>query len=143
MDEIEKIKETFAKKLNHYMEMHQLNQVDISKIAGVSQQSVSNWLSKKLLPRMGVIEKLANHFGISKTDLLEENNQEEEMQAFYSKATPQQKANMQKRTLDNVKGFFDEATYNLLVNYLNCNDKGKELANDRLVELVKLYPKED
>ena len=36
------------------------------------QQSVSNWLNAKLMPRMGIIEILAEYFKILKSDLLEE-----------------------------------------------------------------------
>lgn len=72
MSDTDKIKKTFASNLKFYMEDYELNQSDISKIAGVSKQSVSYWLNEKLLPRMGVIEKLAEHFHILKSDLLED-----------------------------------------------------------------------
>lgn len=72
MNDIEKIKKTFAENLKFYMTDNGLNQSDISKIAGVSKQSVSNWLNERLLPRMGAIEKLADHFHILKSDLLED-----------------------------------------------------------------------
>lgn len=70
----ENTKEVFSKNLKRYMELHNLTQVDISSIVGVSQQSVSYWLNGKLLPRMGVIEKLAEYFKIMKSDLLEEHS---------------------------------------------------------------------
>lgn len=75
MNDTDNIKKTFAKNLRFYMDDYDLNQSDISKIAGVSKQSVSYWLNEKLLPRMGVIEKLADHFHILKSDLLEEKNE--------------------------------------------------------------------
>ncbi len=75
MNDTDNIKKTFAKNLRFYMEDYGLNQSDISKITGVSKQSVSYWLNEKLLPRMGIIEKLADHFHILKSDLLEEKNE--------------------------------------------------------------------
>lgn len=70
----DEIKVVFSNNLKRYMALHNLNQNDIAKITGVSQQSVSNWLNNRLMPRMGVIEKLANHFNILKSDLLEDKN---------------------------------------------------------------------
>ena len=72
MSDSEKTKKIFAKNLLKYMERHNLNQTDISEITGVSQQSVSNWLNAKLMPRMVIIEILAEYFKILKSDLLEE-----------------------------------------------------------------------
>ena len=43
MSEAEKTKKIFASNLLKYMEIHNLNQTDVSEITGVSQQSVSNW----------------------------------------------------------------------------------------------------
>lgn len=64
-------KAIFSKNLEKYMKKHDLNQEEIAKITGVSQSSVSLWLSGKTIPRMGVIETLANRFKIMKSELLE------------------------------------------------------------------------
>lgn len=68
----EKVKIIFSNNLKKYMKMINVNQNDIAKITGVSQQSVSNWINRKQIPRMGIIEKLADYFGILKSDLLED-----------------------------------------------------------------------
>lgn len=78
MNNDEKAKEVFAKNLKYYMELYNLNQSELSKIANVSQQSVSYWLNAKLMPRVGAIEKLSNHFGIKKSDLYEEKEGEDQ-----------------------------------------------------------------
>lgn len=75
MGNIDDTKIIFSKNLKHYMQLYNLSQTDISQITGVSQQSVSNWLNCKLMPRMGVIEKLANYFKIKKSDLLEDRSE--------------------------------------------------------------------
>lgn len=67
----EETKKIFSNKLKMYMSINNLTQKDISEIAGVSQQSVSNWINAKLMPRMGVIETLADYFKIKKSSLIE------------------------------------------------------------------------
>ncbi|MBS5368218.1 MAG: helix-turn-helix domain-containing protein [Coprobacillus cateniformis] len=67
-----KVKTIFSNNLKKYMNMVGVNQNDIAKITGVSQQSVSNWINRKQIPRMGIIERLADYFGILKSDLLED-----------------------------------------------------------------------
>ena len=53
-------------------EEHNLTQEDIGKIAGVSYQAVSSWERGEREPRMGAIERLATHFGIRKSDIIED-----------------------------------------------------------------------
>lgn len=62
----------FSRNLLKLMDDRNITQEDIAKITGVSQQSVSNWVSAKLMPRMGSVEKIADYFNILKSDLLEE-----------------------------------------------------------------------
>lgn len=53
-------------------EQYNLTQDDIGKIAGVSYQAVSSWERGEREPRMGAIERLAEHFGIRKSDIIED-----------------------------------------------------------------------
>lgn len=71
MSDEEMIKKVFSNNLVRFMNMYKMNQEDIAKYVGVTQQSVSNWINCKMIPRMGVIEQLANRFGVLKSDLLE------------------------------------------------------------------------
>lgn len=64
-------KEILASNLQKLMDRESITQKDIAVIAGVFQQSVSNWLAGKLMPRMGAIEKIAEYFDVAKSDLLE------------------------------------------------------------------------
>lgn len=68
----------FADNLKRLMKKNGMNQKDIAKIAGVSQQTVSLWLSGDRIPRMGKIQILADYFGIYKSELIEEHNEENE-----------------------------------------------------------------
>lgn len=71
MNEADQIKAIFAGNLKNLMRQHKINQQQLSVIAGVSQQSVSNWLNCKQIPRMGIVQKLADYFDVSKAELLE------------------------------------------------------------------------
>ena len=72
----------FSKKLRALLDKKNITQVELSKILGVSESSVGKWLLQKSMPRMTIIEKLANYFQVDKTyffndndsDLLNENN---------------------------------------------------------------------
>lgn len=54
------------------MDEYNLNNVKLSKIAGVSESTVGKWVLKKATPRMGAIEKISNHFNIPKSYILNE-----------------------------------------------------------------------
>lgn len=51
---------------------HGLSQAEFGKIAGVSDKAVSTWESGVKTPRMGAIEKIAAHFGILKSTILDD-----------------------------------------------------------------------
>lgn len=63
--------EIIARNLRVLMSSHNLSQVDISRIAMVSESAVSNWLSGRNAPSMGSIERIATHLGVRKSDILE------------------------------------------------------------------------
>ena len=65
-------KEIFAKNLKYYMDNSGKNQKEMAVIAGVSTPTFSDWINAKKYPRIDKIEKLANYFGILKSDLIEE-----------------------------------------------------------------------
>lgn len=65
-------KEIFAKNLKYYMDKSGKNQKEMAVIAGVSTPTFSDWINAKKYPRIDKIEKLANYFGILKSDLIEE-----------------------------------------------------------------------
>ena len=64
--------QVFSNNLKKHMDNHHLSRLDVANIVGVSQQSVSNWLNCKFEPNMGAIQKLADYFGVLKSDLLDE-----------------------------------------------------------------------
>ncbi|MCW2281374.1 helix-turn-helix transcriptional regulator [Lactococcus lactis] len=64
-------KEVMAENLKRYMNMYGLDRKDIAEIAGVSYFTVRDWLVARTYPRIDKIEILANHWNISKADLVE------------------------------------------------------------------------
>lgn len=69
-------KEVFAKNLTYYMERANKNQKEMAAIVGVSAPTFNEWLKAKKFPRIDKIEKLAQYFGILKSDLIEEKTEE-------------------------------------------------------------------
>ncbi|MDF1511065.1 serine recombinase [Bacillus phage vB_Bacillus_1020A] len=55
-------------------ELHNLSQKELGEIAGVSDKAVSTWEKNEKSPRMGAIQKIADHFGILKSDIIENKN---------------------------------------------------------------------
>lgn len=55
-------------------EEHKLSQSEFGKIAGVSDKAVSTWENGQKTPRMGAIQKIADYFGLTKSDIIEDGN---------------------------------------------------------------------
>lgn len=69
-------KMVFSKNLKTLLEKKNLSQVELSKILGVSESSVGKWLLQKSMPRMTIIEKLAQYFQVDKTYFFKDTNNE-------------------------------------------------------------------
>lgn len=69
--------EVFSKNLTRYMKQEGITQKEIAKIAGVSAPTVNNWIKCHKYPRIDRIEKIALHFGIRKSDLIEDKSNDE------------------------------------------------------------------
>lgn len=53
-------------------ESHGMTQEEFGKIANVSSMAVSQWENDRSVPRMGAVQAIADHFGISKGELLDD-----------------------------------------------------------------------
>ena len=53
-------------------EKNGLSQEALGKIAGVTDKAVSTWENDLKIPRMGAIQKIADYFGITKSELIED-----------------------------------------------------------------------
>lgn len=53
-------------------ERYSLTQSDLGEIAGVSDKAVSTWEKGTAEPRMGAVQKIADHFGIPKSFIVDD-----------------------------------------------------------------------
>ncbi|WP_127148174.1 MULTISPECIES: helix-turn-helix transcriptional regulator [unclassified Veillonella] len=67
----EEIRKLFSQRLSQLMQKHNINQVELSKILNVTESTVGKWLLMKSIPRMGIIQKLADYFEVGKSYFLE------------------------------------------------------------------------
>jgi repressor LexA len=67
-------KEIFIRNFNRYLAKSGKKKIDISRALGVSTGTLADWTNGRSYPRMDKIQKLADFFGIQKSDLVEDNN---------------------------------------------------------------------
>ena len=66
--------EIFSRNLRHYLEITGAMQKDVAKVVGVSAGTFCDWCKGRSYPKMDKIQILAEYFGISKSDLVEDVN---------------------------------------------------------------------
>lgn len=64
----------FARNLRRFLDDRGMQDKDLMAITGASQTAISDWLNAKKFPRIDKIEKLANYFGVRKSDLIEDHS---------------------------------------------------------------------
>lgn len=62
---------TIGENIKQLRERFGLSQLQLGEIAGVSDKAVSTWEKGTNVPRMGVIQKMADYFGITKSEIIE------------------------------------------------------------------------
>lgn len=70
-------KEIMAKNIKKYMAIKGVNQTEMCNALGFKFMTLSDWLHAKTYPRIDKIELMANYFGVSKSDLVEDRTEEE------------------------------------------------------------------
>lgn len=65
-------KEIMAKNIQHYMDLKCKNRQDMCDALGVKYTTFTDWVKGNAYPRIDKIELMANYFGISKADLVED-----------------------------------------------------------------------
>lgn len=71
-------KEIMAKNIKKYMAIKGVNQTEMCNALGFKFMTLSDWLHAKTYPRIDKIELMANYFGVSKSDLVEDRAEEEQ-----------------------------------------------------------------
>lgn len=105
-------KNIFAANLRRYMKESGKSRRDISDAIDVSYYTFTDWVNGKKYPRMDKVERLANYFGILKSDLIEDkaekNNADQKLsenrQALidFAKSVPEDKADMILRVMKSI-----------------------------------------
>ena len=65
-------KEIMAKNIKRLMELRGKDRNDVCKDLGFKYTTFTDWINAKTYPRIDKIEMMANYFGVSKADLVEE-----------------------------------------------------------------------
>ena len=65
-------KDILSRNLRRYIEKSGKDRRELSEIWGFPYSSVSDWVNGKKYPRIDKIEVMANYFGIQKSDLIED-----------------------------------------------------------------------
>ncbi len=71
-------KNVFSENLQYYMNERGVTRKEISDALDISYFTVTSWVNGKKYPRMDKVERLAEYFGILKSDLIEEKLPEEQ-----------------------------------------------------------------
>lgn len=68
----EEQKKIFANNLRHYININGKQQKDVAKAIGEKPSTLNMWATAKSLPTVSKIQKLADYFGIAKSDLIDQ-----------------------------------------------------------------------
>ena len=67
-------KEIMAKNIQYYMDKYDTTRQEMCEALGVKYTTFTDWVKGNSYPRIDKIELMANYFGISKADLVEDHN---------------------------------------------------------------------
>lgn len=70
-------KEILSKNLKYYIEKSGKDRRQLAEIWGVPYSTITGWINAQKYPRIDKIEIMADYFGILKSDLIEEKQEEE------------------------------------------------------------------
>lgn len=65
-------KEIISENIKYYMNLKDVRATDVAKVLGIAMATFSDWVNAKSYPRIDKIELLADYFGVSKSELIEE-----------------------------------------------------------------------
>ena len=69
-------KEIMAKNIQYYMDKYGKTRQDMCEALGVKYTTFTDWVKANSYPRIDEIELMANYFGVSKADLVEEHTEQ-------------------------------------------------------------------
>ena len=111
-------------------EQYGLSQKELGQIAGVSDKAVSTWEQGIKEPRIGAIQKIADHFGIQKSNIIEDNG----LQSQSVTLTPPTK-----KVPKDLKKILEDEEFTLNGRMMSAEDKEKMM---RIIEAAFYEAKE-
>lgn len=84
---LENRNDILVKNLLFYLDRLGLTQTEFARELGYPETTVSNWFNKNTYPRPDKIQEMANYFGVRRTDLTE-NNEEQQAPLKNAKSIP-------------------------------------------------------
>ena len=115
-------------------EMYNLSQKDLGIIAGVSDKAVSTWEKGLKEPRMGAIQKIADHFGLQKSNIIEDGGLNSSKADLVESPTPQTK-----KAPKDLKKILEDEEVTLNGRMMSDEDKEKMM---RIIEAAFYEAKE-
>lgn len=76
-------KKIFGKNLSYYVSMSGKDQKEIAKELGYAPTTFNTWCVGKIIPSMGKVQKIADYFGIGKSDLLDDRHSDKNIELDY------------------------------------------------------------
>ncbi|MGI5947880.1 MAG: helix-turn-helix domain-containing protein [Lachnospiraceae bacterium] len=80
-------KEIMARNIQYYMDKYEKTRQDMCEALGVKYTTFTDWVKGNSYPRIDKIELMANYFGISKSDLVEEHKKDDNSQYYLNDET--------------------------------------------------------
>jgi len=75
-------KAIFSRNLNYFLQLNRKSQKEVADTLGISLSTFNSWCTGTKIPRMDKIQKLADYFGIKKSDLIDDKT-DNQTQGYY------------------------------------------------------------
>lgn len=133
-----------ARNISRQLEQKNKTQLELAEYIGVSQTTVSNWCRGEKMPRMKKLDMICDYFGISRSDLMED----ELRKSDHSELTPRDTKQIEKILQDtreklvSQEGLMfdgDPASPEAIDSIINAMEIGMEMAKKKNKE--KYTPK--
>lgn len=106
-------KKTMAQNIKYYMDKYGKTRKDMCEALGISYMTFADWVNAKTYPRIDKIEMMANYFGISKADLVEDMDEKKELQESSSSGISEVIRNNYSRLTPDEQRLVDEMILSL------------------------------
>lgn len=126
-------REIMACNIRYFMERKNVNSMEVCRALDFKQNTFSDWINAKTYPRIDKIEKMANYFGISKADLVEERPKSFDTPMDFEIAW--YKSGGGKHPIK-----LSEEEYSLILTYRSADDTTKDMIN-RILKYRELLEK--